>query len=84
MDLHWREYDNGKCMDLYCGCLEANLASLVKATKWWEAVIWLPGIQPKKQYAPLEDQKADVEAQVRHWFDMANTSRPAMERGDEE
>lgn len=84
MDLHWIKSDDEKSYALFCGCNEHELAWLRLSNKgvWWEAVIWLPGLLPTKQYAPLESQMEDVERKVDHWFGMANTSRPAMDRPD--
>lgn len=83
-DLHWVVSEDGKQTWLHCGVLEADLATLTKANKWWEAIIWLPGISPAKQYAPLEAQKADCEKRVSDWFGLALTSRPIAESYSDE
>lgn len=77
-DLYWVGSDDDKRMELRCGLLDVDLATLTKAKKWWEATIWLPGITPK-QYGPLESQKSEIEKLVERWFGLANTSRPAMD-----
>lgn len=82
IDLWWEEVGD-KALELRAGCLEIDIASLSKAKTWWEATIWLPGIRTEKQYGPLDEQKADVEAKVQHWFGLANTSRPAMDRNED-
>jgi hypothetical protein len=70
-----------KRIELYAGSNPAHLAALIKATKWWEAIIWLDGCQPTKDYGPLEDQKADVENRVCRWFEQAMTPLPESENG---
>lgn len=73
VDLWW---DEGKdYAALYAGCLDTQLALLNKRSKWWDAWSPMPGVRAKKQYAPLDEQKADIEAQVGRWFDLATTSR---------
>lgn len=76
IDLWW---DEGKDYSaLYAGCLDAQIGLLTKRSKLWDAWSQMPGVRPKKQYAPLADQKADIEAQIRRWFELAATSRPAV------
>lgn len=84
MDFHWIKSEDGKQYALLAGYNEYEMAWLQLPNKgiWWRATIWLPGIAPTKEYAPLEFQMEDVELKVQHWFGMANTSRPAMDRPD--
>lgn len=67
--LHWEGDDTVQW--LYAGNSRVELAWLEKRTKFWSAAIWLPELSPTKQYAPLEEQKKDVEALVRQWFEKA-------------
>jgi hypothetical protein len=79
-DLYWKDLDDkGNFKGLYCGLLDAELASIDKRAKFWHAVIWLPGIEPAKTFAPYEEQVADVMKRVEHWFNMAATFRPATD-----
>lgn len=72
MNFRWEEQYTKRghleLMWLYAGGNPEPLATLDKRAKYWEAVIWLPGVSPRKQYAPLEDQQADVEERIRQWF----------------
>jgi hypothetical protein len=81
--LYWDRQDENK-FSLFAGCSEVELATLTKRKKWWEAIIWMPDCYLKKRYGRLEDQMVSVEKIVQHFFDMANTDRPAMERPDTE
>jgi hypothetical protein len=77
MDLWWTISDCGRHRWLRAGLNENPIAWLHKREKHWEAIIWLPDITAPRKYGPLAEQVDDVETACRHWFDMANTSRPA-------
>lgn len=82
MKLTWSSGDDdrtGKYIHLFLGDQEDAVAYVVRAKKWWELIILLPGCSPAKRYAPLEVQKADAERQVRAWFDMAWADAPRAE-----
>lgn len=80
MELHWEEEEKGKVLYLYAGVNNTELAMLQKRRKWWEAIIWVPGIYSSKPYAPLEVLQPEIEQKVRDWFALANTDRPAAEK----
>lgn len=58
---------------LYMGSWPEPVASYRRHKKMWSAHIWLPGCRPRKAYASLEDQMADVNAQVRAFYEAAVT-----------
>ena len=80
MDLYWESEDDGDCLTLFAGVNDTELAVLRKRRKWWEAIIWIPGVHAAKPYAPLEILQPEIEQKVRDWFALASTHRPAMDR----
>lgn len=71
LSLTWEEAERCAYMYLFVGDLPTNIAHMTKHAKHYSATLSLPGLRSKRQYAPLDEQKADVEAQVRHWFKLA-------------
>ncbi|WP_176074363.1 hypothetical protein [Brucella intermedia] len=67
----WEGDDTGQW--LYAGGNENDLAWLQPSSsgKRWRATSWLPGVRASKEYATLDEQKADIEAKVQLWFSQA-------------
>lgn len=78
MDLHWSGDDKNQW--LFAGCNEVELAWLSKRDVQWAACLWLPGIDRGREYNTLAAHKKNIEEKVQHWFGLANTSLPAMDR----
>lgn len=69
--LHWVEgWEDGEVrhLGLYLGTNPELIAWLRKRNKRWLAVVRLPGVSPAREYAPLDEQRADVEARVSGWL----------------
>lgn len=79
-ELRWEGTD--KDQYLFAGCNETELAWLNKRAVQWSAVVWLPGVDSGREFNTLAAHKKNIEDKVRHWFDISNTSLPAMDRGE--
>lgn len=69
ISLHWYTYPAQKhqrpVQELFVGTWDEALVTLRKREKLWEAVSWVPGLQPAKRYDTLERQKEWAEHHVR-------------------
>lgn len=82
VDTHWQmEGRRRPCYKLYVGVHLTPVATITRSIKGkhWGHFIELPGHAPVKTWLPLDDALEDVERVVHQWFDICNTSRPAME-----
>lgn len=78
----FRWVGDGEQQELFAGCNDTPLAWLCKRKKWWSAAVWVPGIEPRKEYDVLENHKADIEAKFERWFALASMGLPAMDRDE--
>lgn len=67
--LHWTS--DGEYHHLFLGQQDNPVAWLRKRKKHYSAYIDLPYLKPWREYDTFENQKADVEAKVRAWFEAA-------------
>ncbi len=58
-------------LHLFAGSNTAIIATLTKATKHWEAWVWLPDCKQYKRYGPLEVQKSAIMQVVESWYEEA-------------
>lgn len=81
MDLWWKEYEHYSY--LHVGCCDKPIASIYRSNKGkhWSTECWIP-ISIHRKWAPLYLMKELVETASRNFFDLANTSRPAVEQPD--
>lgn len=73
VDLHWANVPGtgrgpGWRRVLLAGDNPAPLAELERRAVHWAGAINLPGLEPRRPWAPKAEMEADVEERVRAWF----------------
>jgi hypothetical protein len=82
VELRWEGDD--KDQFLFAGCNTNELAWLQKRTVQWDSTVWVPGIDIGKRYNTLAAHQKIIEEKVQHWFGLALTNTPAMDKQGED